>query len=77
MHGIHRWKKSKSVQGRELCGIARKMAWQEEQISGGDGMIFCSTGELHVMAGKEDPLNAAESYMVKGAVGNALGGRIL
>jgi hypothetical protein len=33
--------------------------------------------ELHVMAGKEDPLNAAESYMVKGAVGNALGGRIL
>ena len=53
------------------------MAWQEEQISGGNGMIFCSTGELHVMAGKEDPLNAAESYMVKGAVGNALGGRIL
>ena len=33
--------------------------------------------ELHVMAGKEDPLNAAESYMVKDAVGNALGGRIL
>ena len=53
------------------------MAWQEEQISGGNGMIFCSTGELHVMAGKEDPLNAAESYMVKGEVGNALGGRIL